>query len=72
MIAEIDRKLSSQVDAIMHHPTFQKIESAWRGLKFAVDRTNFRENIKFELLNVSKEDLQRLRGRAGDHEVGSL
>ncbi|MDC4227037.1 MAG: type VI secretion system contractile sheath large subunit [Candidatus Manganitrophus sp.] len=57
MIAEIDRKLSSQVDAIMHHPTFQKIESAWRGLKFAVDRTNFRENIKFELLNVSKEDL---------------
>jgi type VI secretion system protein ImpC len=57
MIAEIDRKLSAQVDAIMHHPTFQKIESAWRGLKFAVDRTNFRENIKFELLNVSKEDL---------------
>ena len=57
MIAEIDRKLSSQVDAIMHHPTFQKIESAWRGLKFAIDRTNFRENIKFELLNVSKEDL---------------
>ena len=57
MIAEIDRKLSSQVDAIMHHSTFQKIESAWRGLKFAVDRTNFRENIKFELLNVSKEDL---------------
>jgi len=57
MIAEIDQKLSAQVDAIMHHPTFQKIESAWRGLKFAVDRTNFRENIKFELLNVSKEDL---------------
>ena len=57
MIAEIDRKLSAQVDAIMHHPTFQKAESAWRGLKFLVDKTNFRENIKVELLNVSKDDL---------------
>jgi type VI secretion system protein ImpC len=57
MIAEIDAKLSRQIDEILHHPTFQKLESAWRGLKFVIDRTNFRENIKVELLNVSKEDL---------------
>ncbi len=57
MVAEIDRKLSDQLDAIMHDPTFQKLESAWTGLKFVVDRTNFRENIKIELLNVSKDDL---------------
>ncbi|MBI3596687.1 MAG: type VI secretion system contractile sheath large subunit, partial [Nitrospirae bacterium] len=59
MIAEIDRNLSAQADTILHHPAFQKLESAWRGLKFAVDRTNFRENIKIELLNVSKDDLLR-------------
>ncbi|MBX3261205.1 MAG: type VI secretion system contractile sheath large subunit [Labilithrix sp.] len=58
MIVEIDKKLSKQLDAILHQPAFQKLESAWRGLKFVVDRTNFRENIKVELLNVSKEDLQ--------------
>ena len=57
MIVEIDKKLSKQLDAIMHQPAFQKLESAWRGLKFVVDRTNFRENIKVELLNVSKDDL---------------
>ena len=57
MIAELDRKLSSQVDAILHHPTFQKLESAWRGLKFVIERTNFRENVKVELLNVSKDEL---------------
>ena len=57
MIAEIDRKLSMQVDEIMHHPQFQEMESAWRSLKFLVDRTNFRENIKVEILNVNKEDL---------------
>ncbi|HEX7048207.1 MAG TPA: type VI secretion system contractile sheath large subunit [Gammaproteobacteria bacterium] len=57
MIAEIDKKLSGQVDEILHHEKFQKLESAWRGLKMVVDRTDFRENIKLELLNVSKDQL---------------
>ncbi|HRI67657.1 MAG TPA: type VI secretion system contractile sheath large subunit, partial [Polyangium sp.] len=57
LIAEIDAKLSRQIDEILHHPTFQKLESAWRGLKFVVDRTDFRENVKLELFNCSKEDL---------------
>ena len=57
LIAEIDVKLSHQIDEIIHHPTFQKLESAWRSLKFVIDRVDFRENIKVELLNCSKEDL---------------
>jgi type VI secretion system protein ImpC len=57
MIAELDKKLSVQVDEIMHHKNFQQLESAWRGLKFVVDRTNFRENIKLEILSVSKDRL---------------
>jgi len=57
LIAEIDVKLSKQIDEIIHHPTFQKLESAWRSLKFVIDRVDFRENIKVELLNCSKEDL---------------
>jgi type VI secretion system protein ImpC len=57
MIAEIDRKISRQLDTILHHPDFQKLESAWRGLRFVIDRTNFRENIKVEMLAVSKEEL---------------
>ncbi len=57
MIAEIDHKISRQLDEILHHPDFQKLESAWRGLKLLVDRTDFRENIKIEVVNISKEDL---------------
>ena len=57
MIAEIDQKLSVQIDEIIHHADFQKLESSWRGLKFVIDRVNFRENVKVEMLNVSKEDL---------------
>ncbi|HEY8331498.1 MAG TPA: type VI secretion system contractile sheath large subunit, partial [Pseudomonas sp.] len=39
MIAEIDAKLSRQMDEILHHPQFQSLESSWRGLKLLVDRT---------------------------------
>lgn len=56
-IAGIDQKLSSQLDAILHHPEVQKLESSWRSLKYLVDRTDFRENIKIEILNVTKDEL---------------
>ncbi|MBP1712178.1 MAG: tssC, partial [Deltaproteobacteria bacterium] len=57
MIAEIDKKLSLQLDAILHQKEFQKLESAWRSLKFLVDRTDFRENVKLENLQVTKDQL---------------
>ncbi len=57
MIAEIDKRLSAQVNEILHAPEFQKLESAWRSLRFVVDRVDFRENIKMEVLSISKEDL---------------
>lgn len=58
VISSLDIKLSEQVSEILHHPKLQELESAWRGLKYLVDRTNFRANIKIEVLNVSKEDLR--------------
>lgn len=58
MIKELDTKMSAQVSEIMHNEKFQEMESAWRSLKFLVDRTNFRANIKIEVLNCSKEDLR--------------
>jgi len=57
MIAAIDAKLSVQIDDILHHPQLQQLESAWRGLKYLVDHTNFRENTRIEILNCSKEAL---------------
>ena len=57
MIAEIDEKLSKQMDEILHHAEFQALEASWRGLQLLVNRTDFRENTKVEILNVSKQDL---------------
>ena len=58
-ISQIDQKLSRQLNAIMHNETFQEIEATWRGLKFLVNRTDFRRNVKIELLDVSKEELRQ-------------
>ncbi|HOT00372.1 MAG TPA: type VI secretion system contractile sheath large subunit [Acidobacteriota bacterium] len=57
MITNLDKKLSAQMDAILHHADFQKLESSWRSLKYLVDKTDFRENIKIEMLNVPKQAL---------------
>jgi type VI secretion system protein ImpC len=57
MIAQLDKKLCAQVDTILHHENVQKLESAWRSLKFLVDRTNFRENTKIDIVNISKQNL---------------
>lgn len=57
MIGEIDEKLSRQLDEVLHNRELQKLESTWRGLKFLVEHTDFRENIKVEIMNCSKEDL---------------
>ncbi|MBA3685803.1 MAG: type VI secretion system contractile sheath large subunit [Planctomycetes bacterium] len=58
MIAQIDRTLSAQLDEILHHPEFQELESAWRALKLLIDRTNFRENTRIEIVNLPKQVLQ--------------
>ncbi len=57
MIVELDRKISAQVNAIIHHEDFRQLESSWRGLKYLVDQTDFRQNNKIQIMNVSKEDL---------------
>src|SRR5215469_11685950 len=36
MIAQLDKKLSAQMNEVMHAPEFQQIESAWRRLKYFV------------------------------------
>ncbi|EMN6750234.1 type VI secretion system contractile sheath large subunit, partial [Escherichia coli] len=52
-------QISRQLDAVLHHPEFQKVESLWRGVKSLVDKTDFRRNVKIELLDLSKDDLRQ-------------
>jgi type VI secretion system protein ImpC len=70
MIAALDKKLTEQVNKIIHHEEFQKLESAWRGLHYLVNNTETDEQLKIRVLNVSKNDLgktlKRFKGTAWD------
>ncbi|MCB1768475.1 MAG: type VI secretion system contractile sheath large subunit, partial [Candidatus Competibacteraceae bacterium] len=59
MIAEIDKKLSDQMNAILHHSDFQALESAWRGLHHLVNNTETDEMLKIRVMNISKKDLHK-------------
>ncbi|WP_313111161.1 type VI secretion system contractile sheath large subunit [Pseudescherichia sp.] len=58
-IAELDFQIGRQLDEVMHHEAFQRTEGIWRGLKSLVDKTDFRQNVKLELLDLSKEELRQ-------------
>jgi len=57
MIAAIDRKLSEQINQILHHADFQKLEGAWRGLHHLVNNTETDEQLKIRVMNISKAEL---------------
>ena len=70
MIAELDRKLSEQVNLIMHHQDFQALEGTWRGLHYLVNNTETDEMLKIRVLNISKNEvkktLKKFEGTAWD------
>jgi len=70
MIAAIDRKLTEQINLILHNEDFQKLEGAWRGLHYLVNNTETDEQLKIRVMNISKNDLgrtlKRFKGTAWD------
>lgn len=59
IIAELDKKLSEQVNLVMHHEEFQRLEGAWRGLSYLVNNTETDTMLKIKVLNISKNDLYK-------------
>jgi type VI secretion system protein ImpC len=57
LVGEIDRKLSGQVNEILHNDDFQKLEGAWRGLHYLVSNTETDETLKIRVMNISKKEL---------------
>ena len=56
-VAQIDQLLSEQLNEIMHHEDFQRLEASWRGLHFLVMNTETSTRLKLRLLNVTKKEL---------------
>jgi type VI secretion system protein ImpC len=71
-IAQIDHLLSIQLNEILHHPTFQKLEGSWRGLKFMLDQSETSDMLKIKVLNCSKKELLRDLQRAPEFDQSAL
>lgn len=71
-ITQIDQKLSEQLNAIIHHERFLKLEGSWRGLQYLVSNTETSANLKLRMLNVSKRELNRDLTRATEFDQSVL
>ncbi|MEM8850075.1 MAG: type VI secretion system contractile sheath large subunit [Pseudomonadota bacterium] len=58
VLAKLDQKLSDQVNAIMHHDEFQKLEASWRGLAYTVNNSETDSTLRVKVMNISKQELQ--------------
>src|SRR5438874_3041702 len=71
-IAEIDKKISAQLNEIMHTEEFQKLEGSWRGLFYLVDKTETSTSLKIRVLNASKKDLLKDLEKASEFDQSGL
>ncbi|HEU0138912.1 MAG TPA: type VI secretion system contractile sheath large subunit, partial [Bryobacteraceae bacterium] len=71
-IAQIDHLLSIQLNEILHHPSFQKLEGTWRGLKYLLDQSETGTHLKIKVLNASKKELLRDLQRAAEFDQSAL
>jgi type VI secretion system protein ImpC len=71
-IAQIDHLVSIQLNEVLHHPEFQKLEGSWRGLKYLMDQSETGEKLKIRVLNVTKKELLRDLQRAPEFDQSAL
>ena len=71
-IAEIDRLISSQLNEIMHHEDFQKLEGSWRGLHQMVMNSETSSQLKIRVMSVNKKDLLKDFERALEFDQSAL
>lgn len=70
--AEIDRKISQQLNEILHHEKFQTLESTWRGLKYLIDQSETGATLKIKVMNVSKKTLLKDLEKAAEFDQSTL
>lgn len=58
-IATLDAMISRQLNAILHHERFQRLEASWRGLRFLVQQAYREENVRIRILNVAWKELEK-------------
>lgn len=63
-IAALDRLITAQVNEVLHHEKFQKLESSWRNLDKLVSENELSSSLKVRVFNTHRKELQRDFSRA--------
>ncbi len=71
-IAEIDRKVSEQLNAIMHNERFLKLEGSWRGLSYLVMNSETGTSLKIRMLQLPKKEMARDLQKAVEFDQSQL
>jgi type VI secretion system protein ImpC len=71
-IGELDKKLSSQLNEVMHNPEFQRLEGTWRGLHYLVHQSETGTALKLRVLNATKRDVLRDLEKAVEFDQSTL
>ncbi len=71
-ISAIDKLISDQLNEVMHHQDFQKLEGSWRGLAYLVNKSETGEMLKIRVMNVSKKDLLKDMEKASEFDQSAL
>jgi type VI secretion system protein ImpC len=71
-IAQIDRLISLQLNEVMHHPSFQKLEGTWRGIKYLMDQSETNDGLKIKVFNASKKELLKDLQRAPEFDQSTM
>jgi type VI secretion system protein ImpC len=71
-VAQIDALITDQLNLVMHHPEFQKLESSWRGFHHLVKNSETSSKLKIRLLNVSREEIQKDLEKAVEFDQSAL
>lgn len=71
-IAQIDELISLQLNEVLHHEDFQKLEATWRGLNYLVMNSETGTQLKIRVLNSSRKDLQKDLDSAVEFDQSAL
>ncbi len=71
-ISQLDQLISNQLNEVMHHESFQKLEGSWRGLQYLVSKTETGQRLKIRVLNVSKKDMLKDMEKASEFDQSAL
>ncbi len=71
-ISQLDKLISDQLNEVMHHESFKKLEGSWRGLHYLINKSETGERMKIRVMNVSKKDLLKDMEKASEFDQSAL